>query len=178
VIPRFNSEGLLPGDVQATIDQIVASHLVTGAGLRSRSWDREWRAELVENLRIVSDMFWKAGAKEIVVDGSFLEMVDRPGDIDAYFTLEDPFDLDGFEDRLNQMDGDPVWTWDRYRLRSFPDAKVPKLPFWGKYHIDIFPDLGQPCGIKDRAGRMLTFPQAFRQQRGTFRRKGVLLLVP
>jgi hypothetical protein len=178
VIPRFDGKGLLPGDVQATVDEIAASHLVTGAGVRSRSWDQNWRGELVKNLRTVSDLFWRAGAKEIVIDGSFVEMVDHPGDIDAYFTLLDPFDFDAFQDRLNQMDSDPVWTWDQTRFQAFPGAKIPRLPFWGKYHIDIFPDWGQPCGVKGGTGRLLTFPQAFRQQRGTFRRKGVILLVP
>ena len=178
MIPRFDREGLLPADTQATADQIAASHLVTGAGMRSRSWDRQWRSQLVENLRQVSEMFWRAGAQEIVIDGSFVEMVDHPGDIDAYFTLANPFDFDDFKDRINQMDSDPVWTWEPSRFQSFPDAKIPRPPFWGKYHIDIFPDWGQPCGITDRSGRMLTFPQAFRQQRGTFRRKGVILLVP
>ena len=71
---------------------------------------------------------------EFWIDGSFVESVDHPQDIDAYFTLRDPRE----------------WL--------------------------TLPDLGRPSGIFDRDGNSMTFAEAFRQQRSTFRRKGIIRL--
>ena len=182
MIPRFNQHGVLPGDCRATIDEILASHLVTGNGVPSRTWDVAKRRMLVENLRVVTDMFWRAGVSELFVDGSFVEAKDSPGDIDAYFPLDKdkPWELATLSGKLNAMDADPVWTWDPRALVYVPKGtkRELKYPFWVKYKVEVFSDTGGPTGISDRTGRDLPFAQAFRQQRDTFRRKGIIQLTP
>lgn len=49
-LPPFNADGLLPpADYPLTLDELRASHLVTGAGVLSPTWDAAWRAFLVDN---------------------------------------------------------------------------------------------------------------------------------
>jgi len=78
-IPPFTSEGLLPPfDHTATLDELRASHLVTGEGVDSHTWDRKWRAYLVNNLEVLVGQLWQVGIDQIYVDGSFVEQKDHP----------------------------------------------------------------------------------------------------
>jgi hypothetical protein len=180
MIPPFDARGLLPHDCQTTLDELELSFLVTGKGVDSSSWDAPWRHQLVQNLRAVARTFWQAGGvREIWIDGSFVEARDQPGDIDCLFFLDDLRDwaTGAFQARLNAVEGEDLWNWSDARRRLYPGAKIPKPPFWGKYRIEMFPEFGRFCGITGPAGQLLTFSQAFRQQRGTFERKGILSLV-
>lgn len=159
------------------MDELRASLLVTGDGVDSDTWDAAWRGELVTQLEHVFDLFTRVGGvDEFWIDGSFVERVDHPGDIDAYFTLDDPLEWLTLPDRLNANEGQRIWTWADSDRRRYPGALHPKPPFWGRYHVDIYPDLGRPSGIFDAAGNPLTFGEAFRQQRRTYHPKGIVRL--
>lgn len=177
MIPPFNDNGVLPCDSEATPEELHQSHLVTGEGLGSAHWDAAWRAELTVRITQVFDLFSRAGGVvEFWIDGSFVESIDHPQDIDAYFTLRDPREWLTLPDRLNKLEGADIWTWNPSDRRLFPGSLIPKPPFWDRYHVDIYPDLGRPSGIFDRDGNPMTFAEAFRQQRSTFRRKGIIRL--
>ena len=78
----------MPSDSVATPDELRLSHLVTGDGVGSASWDAVWRGELVDSVERVFELFMAVGGvSEFWIDGSFVEAVDRPSDIDVYFTL-------------------------------------------------------------------------------------------
>lgn len=180
MIPPFDARGLLPNDCEATLDELEESFLVTGGGVGSPGWNTSWRSYLARNLRVVAQTFWQAGGVgEIWIDGSFVEARDHPGDIDCLFTLDDIRDwaTGAFQARLNEIEGEDLWDWSNARRRLYPGATIPKPPFWGKYRIEAFPEFGRFCGITGPAGELLTFSQAFRQQRGTFERKGIVRLL-
>ena len=178
MIPRFTAYGVLPHDGVATLKELRLSHLVTGEGSGSVGWDAAWRGELVNRVGHVFELFMIAGGvTEFWLDGSFVEAVDRPGDVDAYFTLRDPREWLTLPDRLNALDEGELWTWETATRRVHPGSIHPKPPFWGKYRVDIYPDLGRPSGIFDADGNALTFAQAFRQQRVTYSPRGIVHLV-
>lgn len=177
VIPPFDADGVLPHDSVATPEELRLSHLVTGEGVASADWDAVWRGELVDRVARVFELFSRAGGvTEFWLDGSFVEDVDRPGDIDVYFTLQDPREWLTLPDRLNALEGEEIWTWDTAKRRTYPGSVHPKPPFWGRYRVDIYPELGRPCGIFDANGDPMTFAEAFRQQRNTHRQKGIVRL--
>ena len=177
-MPPFTAERVLPvGDYPLTIAELRQSHLVTGQGNPSLSWDSVWRAQLVENLAIMAAQLWAVGIGDIFVDGSFVENKDRPGDIDGYFVTDLMALATGqLEADLNRFDPDAIWTWDRMRRWATPDSPKPQLPMWHKYRVELFPYIpGLPSGIKDRFGNDLQFPAAFRQSR-QFIPKGIIAL--
>jgi len=177
VIPSFDEDGLLPHDSEATPEELRISHLVTGEGVGSPTWDTVWRGELVDRVVRVFELFSRAGGlTEFWLDGSFVEAVDRPGDIDVYFTLQTPREWLTLPDRLKALEGKDIWSWAPARRRTFPGSIHPEPPFWGRYYVDIYPDLGRGSGIFDEAGNPMTFPEAFRKQRITYRQKGIVRL--
>ncbi len=62
---------------------------MTGEGNASTTWDRPWRARLVDNLEIMVLQLWQVGVTSIWIDGSFVENKDHPHDIDGYFEVDD-----------------------------------------------------------------------------------------
>ncbi len=174
----FNGNGVLPYDVQASPDELIASWLVTGTGLTVPNWAPAWRKTLAENLKIVAELFVKAGGvREIWVDGSFVEDNPAPGDIDGYFVLDDPKEWRNraFVTRLAQLDKPGTWSWkpaDRRKCRSSEQ----KPPFWCEYRVELYPDTGLPSDIIGEHGSFLTYPQAFRQRADTFETKGIIRL--
>ena len=68
-----------------TLEELKDSMLVEGPGEGYPNWDAEWRAKLVENLRVLVVQLWEVGVTEIFVNGSFVEDKEHPGDIDGYF---------------------------------------------------------------------------------------------
>ena len=177
VIPPFDEHGVMPRDSVATPEDLRLSHLVYGETVGSANWDSIWRAELVDRVARVFELFSSVGGvTEFWLDGSFVEAVDRPGDIDAYFTLQHPSEWLTLADRLNALEGEEIWTWDVAKRRRYPGSVHPKPPFWGRYRVDIYPDFGRPSGIFDAGGNPLTFAEAFRQQRTTYRPKGIVRL--
>lgn len=150
---------------------------MTGEGVGSPNWDAAWREELVDGVTRVFELFSSAGGvTEFWLDGSFVEVVDRPSDIDVYFTLQDSREWLTLPDRLNGLEGEDIWIWDAAKRGMYPGSIHPKPPFWGRYRVDIYPDLGRPSGIFDENGNPMTFAEAIRQQRVTYRRKGIVRL--
>jgi hypothetical protein len=61
-LPVFTVDGLLPiGDYDLTLAELRASHLVTGQGAGSQTWDAAWRVRLVDNLAILAGQLWQVG---------------------------------------------------------------------------------------------------------------------
>lgn len=178
LLPSFTAEGTLPvGDYLLTLTELRQSHLVTGVGNPSTSWDQVWRTQLVDNLAILANQLWTIGITEIFIDGSFVENKDHPGDIDGYFVI-DPARLSGrrLERELNQLDPHQVWTWDWKKRVTLPTGGKPQLPMWIQYRVELFPHFpGLYSGIRDQFGNELTFPAAFRKSR-QHQPKGIIAL--
>ena len=160
-----------------TIHELRQSHLVTGNGTGSLTWDTDWRTQLVDNLAIMASQLWAVGITRIFVDGSFVENKDHPGDIDGYFVTDLLALATGqLIVDLNRFDPYAIWTWDRERRRIGADSLKAQLPMWHKYRVELFPYVpGFPSGIKDQFGNDLEFPAAFRVSR-QFTPKGIIVL--
>lgn len=173
---QFNAIGVLGADVEATVDELEQSWLVSGAGLGIRDWDSNGRGLLARNLRIVTDQFLQAGGvREIWINGSFVEDNPSPGDIDGYFLLDDNHDWysRNFQHRLAEIDG--AWSWaSEHRRRCKSPEKKP--PFWCRYKVELYPDLGISSDILGPEGTPLTYADAFRQRTSTFEPKGIIRL--
>lgn len=48
---------------------------------------------------------------------------------------------------------------------------------WHEYHVELYPHVGQPSGIKDEFGNDQLFPAAFRKDRKTNRQKGIIKII-
>ena len=69
LLPFFTTGDVLPvGDYSLTIEQLRASHLVTGEGNDSAHWDAEWRKRLVDNLEILTVQLWMVYSDPICQD--------------------------------------------------------------------------------------------------------------
>lgn len=180
LLPPFNSEGVLPpADYPLTLDHLRQSHLVTGEGSGSPTWDAVWREQLVNNLQILVEQLWQVGIDRIFVDGSFVENKDHPGDIDGYFECEARHFISGDLAReLNLLDPHKVWTWSPHDRRPDRNSAKRQLPMWHQYRVEFYPHYANlPCGIKDRFGNDLQFPAAFRQSRSNYEPKGIIQIV-
>lgn len=179
-LPSFTADGVLPpGDYTLTYDELAVSMLVNGPATATMSWDRAWRAQLVQNLGILAGQLWQVGIGAIYVDGSFVEDKDRPNDIDGYFDCDVRRLASGqLERELNALDRYRVWTWDPRSRRWDVDSGKAQLPMWFVYHVELYPHIGQPTGITDQFGNQLLFPSAFRLSRRAYLPKGIIRLVP
>lgn len=168
-LPEFNADGLLPpGDYALTLEQLAASMLVVGPADRTNypNWDDAWREKLVSNLAELVYQLWQVGVTEIFIDGSFVEDKDHPNDIDGYFVCErDELATGELQRRLNLLDEHKVWTWERRSRRPYRGSPKLQLPMWHRYRVELYPQYGQPCGIRDSRGYELEFPSAFRLSR-------------
>lgn len=171
---EFNENGVLePKDYQLTIEQLKQSLLVQGPTY-DQPWNKAWRKLLVDNLEIMLNQLYTVGIEEIFIDGSFVEDKASPSDIDGYFVV-DPFDLERITEALNRLEPDHIWTWSE-RIPDHNSSKL-QLPMWHKYHIELYPHVGQGCGILDEYGYEQMFPAAFRKTRDTFLPKGIIQIV-
>jgi hypothetical protein len=171
-LPPFGAEGVLPiGDHVLTLDELVVSPLVLGWPDGS-AWDEAWRRSLVNNLSVLVDRLQQVGISDIFIDGSFAEDKPHPNDIDGYFLCDRDFFYNGeLEARLQKLD--PVWIWDTERRYAAFEGSKRQLPMWHKYHVELFPHVGQFTGVLDALGNELTFPSAFRLSR-SFIPKGIV----
>jgi hypothetical protein len=176
---QFTDRGvLLPGDYRATLAEIRASILVTGAGVASEHWDGEWRSQCVDRLEVMVKQLWQIGIAKIFIDGSFVEDKDHPNDIDGYFECDFKHFASGeLETELNLIDPHQIWTWDPDQRRPYRGYPKAQLPMWHQYRVELWPHYGQPFGIKDAAGNSLNFAQAFRLSRTNNEPKGIIELV-
>ncbi|MBK8011989.1 MAG: hypothetical protein IPK13_11620 [Deltaproteobacteria bacterium] len=174
-LPGFTAEGLLPpGDYVLKLGEIQESMLVLGPVGRT-SWDRDWRARLVENLAVLIGQLRQVGISDIFIDGSFVEDKDHPNDIDGYFVCELPFLASGaLERELNLLDPHKIWTWDPDSRRPYQGYPKKQLPMWHQYRVELYPHYGQPSGISDKFGNELEFPSAFRMSRRDGQRRGIV----
>lgn len=131
---------------------------------------------LVNNLEILVNQLHNVGVDEIFIDGSFVEDKASPSDIDGYF-VADPRDLPDIVRELNKLDPYKIWTWDwQSRIYDRNSAK-PQLPMWHRYKVELYPHVGQGCGIFDEYGSEQMFPAAFRKTRDTFLPKGIIQII-
>jgi hypothetical protein len=180
VLPPFTPDGVLPsGDYPLTVAELATSPLVLGSDSAAPTWDRAWRARLVQHLGILAGQLWQVGITAIFVNGSFAEDKDHPNDIDGYFECDVRAVASGRLERdLNALDLHKVWTWAPGSRRWDPDSGKRQLPMWFVYRVELYPHFGQPTGIVDQFGNQLQFPSAFRLSRRAFTPKGIIRLVP
>jgi hypothetical protein len=179
---EFTADGVLDvGTYEATIEQVRDSILVRGPhDAEDNSWDAVHRLRLLDSAEILIVQLRAAGISEIFIDGSFAEAKPRPNDIDGYFecTIADLATGD-LARRLNGLDPHKIWTWDPAARKPGPESTKKQLPMWHRYRVEFYPHCrGLLSGIKDRFGNEQQFPAAFRQQRGTGLRKGIIKIVP
>jgi hypothetical protein len=179
VIPPFGRDGLLPiGTHRASFTDLRQSHLVVGSNVPY--WDAAHRARLVDNAEVLVGQLWQVGITEVFLDGSFVEAKPRPNDIDGYFEVDVfAFATGKIEMALNALDPHKVWTWDPRSRKPARGSTKKQLPMWHRYRVELYPHHpGLLSGITDIHGNELQFPSAFRQQRGTGARKGIIKIEP
>ena len=181
-VPRFTSDGILPiGTYPVSFVTLRASHLVVGGIPETpTSWNSVWRASLVDRAEVLVRQLWSCGVTDVFLDGSFVEAKPHPNDVDGYFEC-DVLDIarGTLPYKLNALDPHKVWTWDPASRRRAPGSTKKQLPMWRHYRVELYPHYrGLMSGITDQWGNDLQFPAAFRQQRHTGFRKGIIQVVP
>jgi hypothetical protein len=179
LLPPFTADGVLPpGDYPLTLAGLRASHLVTGHGVGSPTWNAAWRATLADHLEMLVRQLWQVGIDRIFINGSFVEDKDHPNDIDGYFECDLLYLASGQIERdLNALDPHKVWTWAPASRRPDPDSAKAQLPMWHLYRVELYPHVGQLTGIRDEFGNELQFPAAFRLSRRSYQPKGIVQLI-
>lgn len=179
MIPDFDSDGLLPpGDYEVSFDDLRRSVLVAGSRIPKGEWDAAWRAQLVDNLEVLTRQLWSAGIRDVYADGSFAEDKAHPNDIDGYFVCDLSLLTTGdLEQQLNRQDPAKVWTWDPASHKPYRGYPKKQLPMWHRYRVELYPHvpgLGFGSGITDKYGNELEFPSAFRQCRRNGKPRGIV----
>ena len=166
------------GTHRASFGELRRSPLVADSGIPY--WDAPWRARLVDNTERLVGQLWQVGITEVFLDGSFVEAKPRPNDIDGYFEVDVvDFATGKIASALNALDPHKVWTWDPSSWKSARGSTKKQLPMWHHYRVELYPHYpGLLSGITDPHGNELQFPSAFRQQRGTGARKGIVKIEP
>jgi hypothetical protein len=169
--------GVLDKDYTLTIDGLRNSMLVKGPTTGEYiPWDKEKRLYLVNQLEIVANQVWNAGFDKICVDGSFVEDKASPGDIDCYFECGlDDFMQGKVEEALRIANPGEKWGFSKDNLINVDG--ISQFPIWHKYRVDMWPECGMPSFVFDKSGtNNLKISQAFRQQKHTYRKKGIVIL--
>lgn len=178
MLPKsFNAVGVLPQDYEATFDEIRASLLVLGPEPVRPKWETKWRRDLVDNLEILVRQLWAVGIKTIYTNGSFVQNVLHPGDIDGCFQCDyDDWNSGALANRLNAAAPKKIWTWADEEKRLV--LGVPKLPMWASYRVELYPYCpGRRIGLRNPAGEFIEFPDAYRFTKDGDP-KGILRLKP
>ena len=176
----FTEFGLLPlGAHAATLNELRQSLLVRGPAGGSEHWNADWRLELVGRAELLICQLWQVGITQIFLDGSFTEAKDSPNDIDGYFEVDVRRVASGdLQRELNALDPYKVWTWDPAQRRPARNTHKLQLPMWHRYRVELYPHYPGLIALRDQWGNSLQFPSAFRQQRDTGYRKGIIQIVP
>jgi hypothetical protein len=177
----FDSNGVLPiGTHVATFDELRTSLLVCGPGVdHAPHWDAQWCSTLVDNACVLVGQLWQVGITDVFLDGSFTEAKDAPNDIDGYFEVDVRRIASGsLERELNGLDPYKVWTWDPAQRKKHRNSTKKQLPMWHRYRVELYPHYPGVVALRDEWGNDLQFPSAFRQQRDTAIRKGIIKIVP
>ena len=85
MIPPFNDDGYLPPGIHRAAMKEIASRF---------GRDSELRRTQMESLRWLVDSAWRAGAKRIVVNGSFATDKLEPNDVDCVILIGQGFPKD------------------------------------------------------------------------------------
>ena len=171
----FNVLGALSEDHEVTLNEIRRSLLVRGPEPLTLSWDRRWRATLVDNLEILVRELWAAGLSTIYIDGSFVQDKDHPGDIDGCFECDfNDWNSGSLEKRLNQLAAKKVWGWGADATRLVLGTS--RLLMWATYRVELHPYFPEfPTGII-MDDEFVPFPDAYHRFRGRPETKGLLKL--
>ncbi len=137
LIPRFDSEGLLPKGI----------HAATWEEVTERFGANERRRQLLAGLHEAVGLLRSAGCKRVYIDGSFVTSKKQPNDIDVCWDIGgvdpgalDPVFLDFGDERAAQKA--------RFGAEFFP-AQVPE-GLTGSVFLEFFQvdkETGQPKGI-------------------------------
>jgi predicted nucleotidyltransferase len=152
VLPNF-IDGLLPdGIYELSLSELRKSMLVTGPAIGcSPTWDRAWRAELVDNLDKIAKQLWQIGITEIFIYGSFVVEKDKPNDIDIYFLCEFNYLKTGqLEEDLKRTAGRKIRTW-------------PNPMTWNEYHTIIWNEYHIDLNVHTERQLLIDFPITSRQ---------------
>ena len=175
---NFLKNGCLPpGDYEMTRAEIEDSVLVCNP--QREHWDQAWRRDLLSSFYQLASELWQVGIEEIFLDGSFVEEKDHPNDIDGYFVCDfKQFVSKELHRELNRINPEKIWTWSHKDMVKVSSVGKRVLPMWLKYRVELFPDYpGSFTGIKDRRGKNLGFPEAFRRCRLGRTEKGIVKLI-
>lgn len=122
------------------------------------------------------NQLWTVGINDIFIDGSFVEDVSQPGDIDGYFVCDLLyFANQQFHTDINKLDPYQVWDWSK--RSPDPNSAKLQLEMWHRYKVEFYPHLGQTSGIPDEFGNPQTFPAAFRKSRKNSLPKGIIQII-
>jgi hypothetical protein len=161
-----------------TLSDLAVSHLVTGEGNPSTTWDFVWRHTLVENLSVLVRELWAVGIEDVFINGSFVEDKDHPNDIDGYFRCaRERIGTRELHVTLNARDPYQIWDWGLENRRPHPDSIKMELPMWHRYRVELYPEYGNSSGIRDPQGNDQPFSAAFRRSRHTGEPKGIVQIV-
>lgn len=180
IFPDLTSYGVLPHDVDLTLDELQRSPFVTGEGLGMKRWNKEKRAVLAHNLRYVVERLWEVGyAGEVGVNGSFARACLNPRDVDVYCILseEDETVHPDRLDRLNALEGEALWVFDEEAQLMVKGFDHPISPLCAHYLVDLHFDAGQFSGFWGHEKQRLRIHEAFRHQSDTYEPKGVIRIV-
>jgi hypothetical protein len=156
-LPPFNSEGHLPAGIHlSTFADLRASHLVLcPSASQFPDWDAGWRSKLVDNLEMLVKQLWSYGCDEVFIDGSFVDAIEHPGDIDGYFNCEvDDLKDYQMQNALNTEENNFVWNWHSNSFlpaQGYPRGK-PRM--WHFYRVELIANITDPHPPFSRPGNM------------------------
>jgi hypothetical protein len=188
VLPPFDENGGLPtGDYVLTLNELQASFLVTGDGVKlgpDAEWARAWREKLVKQLRTLVSQLQAAGVTDIFIDGSFATDKPRPNDIDGYFIPSPRTQTGSLRERADAWDQvrgnllktSALWDWSPSSLSYHPDTRKKERAQWHRFRVDLWPHVpGVIFAEYDaKAHRSVEFPEFFRRHKVSYVPRGII----
>lgn len=146
----FTEKGLLPKGIHtATLPELKESFLVSGNGT-SPTWDAAWRLQLVNNLGVLFKQLNQIGISEVFIDGSFVEDIDHPNDIDGYFNCSLMSIINGENEKnLNHLDPKKSWGWSDSLRTPYRGYEKRHLPMWHAYRVELWENSVPPLKSRD-----------------------------
>ncbi len=178
MLPKtFNAAGVLPQDYEVTLEEIRQSLLVNGPEPIKPNWDVNWRRNLVDNAEVLVRQLWDAGITTVYLNGSFVQSIGHPGDIDGCFECDyEEWASGALADRLNKAAPKKVWGWAETDFRLV--LGKPRLAMWASYKVELYPYCpGRSMGLRNDNGEFIKFPDAYRWTKDGSP-KGILKLKP
>lgn len=130
---KFLKNGLLPaGDHEISLSQL--EQLIRQGPGGGRSWDTDWRLQLLEEFKQRYQQLAALGITEVYIDGSYATDKYRPNDMDVYFVVPRKLWRTFAEAALKEIDPE-FW---RFETVSDPSGKS-GYPMAFLRHIEMFP---------------------------------------